>query len=201
VTAEMSGRAPSILEVKRELFNSLRDLGSKTTGNVSLQRSLTWFREGYSSVSEYSEFLFYWLGLETMMGIAGNISPRVAISIIIFIQELASGQHTSHLNNFIQKIGLENIIKPGSSVIYILRVIFAQDTDRVNSINAQLLNFVQDNMRDLAYIFSKVFTIYYMYTRRNTVVHEGETFSIELATLSRVLENYVLGVIRLLKEY
>lgn len=92
------------------------------------------FREEYHSIAEYSEFLFYWLGLETIMGIVGNINLRVAISVIIFVQGLVS-QQPGYLNKFIQQRGLANKIKIGSSVISVLKVIFAQDPDQVNSIN------------------------------------------------------------------
>jgi hypothetical protein len=200
VTADMSGNAPSLLEVNPELFASLKDLDSKSSGSIFLQRSLTWFREGHFSIAEYSRFLFYWLGLETMMGIAGNVDTRVTISIIIFVQGLAN-QHTGHMNNFIKTIGLSGKITAGSSVPSVLREIFAQDPDTVKTINKQLLDFVENNIGDLGYIFSRLFTVYYIYTRRNNVIHEGETFSIELANLSRVLEKYVLEGIRLLREY
>jgi hypothetical protein len=71
----------------------------------------------------------------------------------------------------------------------------------VKTINKQLLDFVDDNIGDLGFIFSRLFAVYYIYARRNNVVHGGETFSIELANLYRVLEKYVLEGIRFLKEY
>jgi hypothetical protein len=71
------------------------------------------------------------------MGIVGNVNPRIAISIIISIQGLTS-QQNSYLNNFIQQIGLADKIRADSSVISVLKVIFAQDLDKVNSINKQL---------------------------------------------------------------
>ena len=134
------------------------------------------------------------------MGIAGDVDTRVAISIIIFVQGLAN-QHPGYLSNFMKIIGLPGKITTGSSVISVLKQIFAQNPDKVKTVNKQLLDFIEDNIGDLGFIFSRLFTVYYIYTRRNNVVHKGETFSIELANLSRVLEKHVLEAIALLKEY
>jgi hypothetical protein len=45
------------------------------------------------------------------------------------------------------------------------------------------------------------FYIYYVYARRNSLVHEGETFSFELGALLRILEVYAQVMIDLFKEY
>ena len=45
-------------ELRNHLLNDLRNLSKKSANNMYLQRSLTWFREGYYSTNEYSEFLF-----------------------------------------------------------------------------------------------------------------------------------------------
>lgn len=200
ILGEMAGKVLWPIEVVRELLDSLKDLGTKSTSSKFLQRSLTWFKEGYYSITEYSEFLYYWLGLETILGIVGNINTRAAISITLFVNALANKDPDS-LHKFIQAIGLANEIKVGSTAVSILKVIFENHTNQIDDINTELLDFIDQSHGKLDYVFLKLFTLYYIYAKRNSLVHEGETFSFELGSLSRVLERYTGEMIKLFKDY
>lgn len=193
---EMGAKMPQPIDVVKELFGDLKDLSNKSAHDISLRRALTWFAEGHYAITEYSEFLNYWLSLETIIGIVGKFSTRRALFIIIFIHALA--QKPEYLETFFQQIGIKVEGKEiDSRVISILKQVFRGDLE---STSKQMLCFIEIHKDELQYVFSRLFIIQYIYARRNSLVHEGETL-FELGALSKILEVFTQVMISLFKEY
>ena len=88
-------------------------------------------------------------------------------------------------------------IEQRDNLLHILKRVFESP---VNVVYEQLSKYLEDNKDGLNDILGRQFVMLYIYRRRNSLVHEGETFSFEIVALSRVLEKYAAEMIHLFKE-
>jgi hypothetical protein len=174
----LKAEKPQPIHMTRNRFKDLKDFSDKSANNIFLRRSVAWFTEGHYAITEYSEFLNYWLSFETILGIIENLRIKEAYTIVIFVYSLA--EKPKYLKSFLQRIQ-----DPKESKIL--------EGDGMNARVISILRLVSGG--------SLRITINYIYARRNSLVHEGETFSFELGALSRILEVYAQVMIDLCKEY
>jgi hypothetical protein len=139
----------------------------------------------------------------------GNLTTKEGFTLVVFVHALAVKPKL--LERFLQQIhvsteGLElreellNVEERNSLVISILKRVSGED-GKTKIVREQMLSFIEAHRNDLHYVFQRLFVINYVYARRNSLVHEGETFSFELGALSRILEVYARTMINLFKEY
>jgi hypothetical protein len=194
--SHMSQDFLQLTKLENKQLDSLQYLRRKSINNTFLQRSLTWFREGHYAITEYSAFLFYWLGLETIVGsITWNSDKSYLISLIVCLNALAN-QMPQFFNKFIQQIGLNEQFREDMNARPIIEKIFEFDA---NSVKTELSKLLEEN-KELEYIFQKQFTTLYIYRKRNSLVHEGESFSFENVGLSKVLRKYFVEMIQLFSQ-
>lgn len=185
------------VKITQELLFKLKELNRKSANNPFLQRSLTWFREGYYSITESSEFLFYWLGVETIVGVIRTNDKASLLPPLNSLYTLAY-KRPDYFKYLIGQLGLSVQIKQGAGLRSIILNIFEQKD--VGTINMILLKLLEDNRNELDYVFRRYFTSLYIYRKRNSIVHEGESFSFEIVGLSKVLQKYFIEIIELLSQ-
>jgi hypothetical protein len=205
IRGELGAKIPQPIVMDRKSFSYLRDLSNKSANNISLRNSLAWFAEGHYAITEYSEFLNYWLSFETILGILEKFTTKQGYTIVVFIDALA--EKPKYLKMFLQQIqtsteGL-SLIPEDQKVrdLSVISVLNGVSNGDIKITTKQMLCFIEAHKDELQYIFSRLFNINYVYARRNSLVHEGETFSFELGALSRILEVYVQVMISLFKVY
>jgi hypothetical protein len=103
-----------------------------------------------------------------------------------------------YFNNLIEQLGLSGQVSQGDSLkSTIIKII--ENTD-VNIINEKLLKLSEDNNNDLNSILQKYLTSRYIYRIWNSIVHEGGSFSFDIVGLSKVLQKYLVELIKLFSQ-
>jgi hypothetical protein len=211
-------KMPQPIDMDKEHFPFLKDLSYKTADSISLRRSLAWFAEGHYAITEYSEFLNYWLSFETVLGILGKLTAKPGYTIVVFVHALVT--QPQYLRMFLQQLlisteglglgdgerGEQNQNQEQEGVQQHLMIIsvlkrLSEDKENIQSAYQLIPHFIEAQKDELKHVFSRLFVINYAYARRNSLVHEGETFSFELGALSRILEVYAWAMLGLFKEY
>lgn len=203
-TGLLQAKMPQPIDMDKEWFDYLKEISNQSAvDDPSLRRSLSWFAEGHYAITEYSEFLNYWLSFETIIGLLGKLTTKQGYAIVVFVHALT--EKPQYLEKFLQQIHIstegllqEEPIRRGLLIVSVLKRI---SSGEIKITTQQMLCFIESYKDELQYVFSRLFIINYVYARRNSLVHEGETFSFELRALTRILEVYTQVMISLLREY
>jgi len=182
--------------------------------NFPLLRALDWYKLGHWEITSHLKFIAYWIALEQLLRSEKwiNLVPKLtttwrkddaSYAIGIHLQgAISEAKKDSKLMTYIKKkITLEEWNKNNAVILENLDNLIENSTIARANLVALRDYMTKSRVKSIKYyvkIFRQYnkFKIYLLKAKRNSLVHEGSTYSTKLDLMAKELEKILISCIR-----